>query len=491
MLVGRERAVSAGKLAVSLWQTSHPTAAEAIACRRMAGAKDGTRVKNKKGKRLSQKDRLRKKRKLEERPHEPDEGAAAPSAVDHASAVAGADAQPAPARTRAMVPGAIERIFEDAEVLALGKPAGMLSHASPGFWTHGTVAHALLLPPLAGRIPQPMLEESKASAAGKDSVVPRAMVHTLDRGTTGVMLLAKTPRAEAHLAAQFRARGAKKRYVAVLHALPRLEGRRAAAAGAAATAHRLYVDAPVGRDPERAGGMCLLPPPDGRSAVSVFHVHAHCAARALSLVSVELHTARQQQVRVHAARVLGAPVANDETYGERAAVERLRSEFGGLGRGRPLLHAWSLEVPHPNPAAASGLSLRCPLPADMLQIIERAWPALSRDPSEWPQWEGDADEAVAAQEEAAAAVDPEQLANAAAKRKKAKPAGQELSLVSDTAMAAFARSYKPPQPRASDVPRAVREAATAERNAPPEPRPALSDRGPKLKPGSAGKRKAA
>lgn len=418
--------------------------------------------KNKKGKRLSKKDRLRLKKKqeqssrpLDESGDAPDATSRAPACVEHA---AQADAAPL-ARPRA--PGSIERVFEDADVLAIDKPAGMLSHPSPGFWTHGTVAHALALPPLAGRIPKAMLEERKASSGEKDSVIPRAVVHRLDRGTTGLMLLAKTPRAEAHLAAQFRARGAKKRYVALLHNLPRLRAT-AAAGGGAPAAHRLYVDAPIGRDAQRPGAMCVLPLPEGKSAVSVFHVHAHCAQRALSLVSVELHTGRQHQIRVHAARVLGAPVANDETYGERPAVERLRCEFGNLGRGRPLLHSWALDVPHPNPAATGGLSLRCPLPADMLQIIQRAWPHLSPEPSEWRHWEGDVDKAVAAQEDAAAAVDLEELALATAKRKKAKAAAPELNLVSDSAMAAFARAYKPPPPRASDVPRELREAAQSE-----------------------------
>jgi hypothetical protein len=266
------------------------------------------------------------------------------------------------------------------------------------------------------------------------------------------MLIAKTPRAEAHLAAQFRARGAKKRYVAVLHNLPRL-----AQAGEAA-AHRLYVDAPLGRDADSPNAMALLAPPLGKSAVSVFHVHAHCAVRSLSLVSVELHTGRQHQIRAHAALVLGAPVANDETYGVRPAVERLRAEFGGLGKGRPLLHSWQVDVPH----CADGkppLSLRCPLPPDMAALIAAAWPALDLDdPGGWGPWQGDADEAARNAAAATAAAEAAGAFAPPAKRKKPKP-DAELNLVSDDAMMAFAKAYKPAAPRADDVPSGARAVA--------------------------------
>jgi len=305
--------------------------------------------KNRKGKRLSQKERQRLKQRGEEDEANPPsdevdttQPAAAQKAPKAESDRKASDpslssrANPAP---RPLGDGGLESVYEDVDVLAISKPAGMLSHPSPGFWTHGTVAHALV-----GRVPAEMLEDRKGSKGEKDSVIPRAVVHRLDRGTSGLMVIAKTPLAERSLSEQamFKTRGAKKRFVAILHNLPRL------ASASNSAAHRLYVDSPIGRDDEHPGSMAIRPLPDGRSAVSIFHLHAHCAQRGISLVSVELNTGRQHQIRVHAARVLGAPVANDETYGERSAVERLRDEFGKLGKGRPMLHSWSLEMPHPN-----------------------------------------------------------------------------------------------------------------------------------------------
>ena len=88
-------------------------------------------------------------------------------------------------------------VFEDDEVLAINKPAGLLCHPSPGFWDRGTVVHALptrqRLPGFSPLSPE-MLGERRSNTGEADSVIPRAIVHRLDRGTTGLMGLAKTAR---------------------------------------------------------------------------------------------------------------------------------------------------------------------------------------------------------------------------------------------------------------------------------------------------------
>ena len=115
--------------------------------------------------------------------------------------------------------GGLVVVHEDAHVLAINKPAGLLCHPSPGFWESGTVVHELpRRQQLAGYspIPDEMLAERLSRTGEADSAIPRAVVHRLDRGTTGVLLLAKTPAAEAHLARQFKLRTTRKRYVAVL-----------------------------------------------------------------------------------------------------------------------------------------------------------------------------------------------------------------------------------------------------------------------------------
>ena len=87
----------------------------------------------------------------------------------------------------------------------------------------------------------------------------------------------------------------------------------------------------------------------GKHASSVLYLHAYSAAHNVTLASVDLHTGRQHQIRVHAA-FLGSPVANDDQYDPRGAPvfrAALGAVAGGLARGRPLLHAWAMRVAHP------------------------------------------------------------------------------------------------------------------------------------------------
>ncbi len=306
----------------------------------------------------------------------------------------------------------LEVVHEDEHVIAINKPAGLLCHPSDGFWESGTVFHALegrqRLPGYSELSPE-MLQARQSHTGEHDSFIPRTIVHRLDRGTTGLMLLAKTPAAESHLGWHFRQKTAsaasadsasmRKRYVAVLCGLPRLASSGASRAGPGLESG-LRIDVPLDRDPARPGKMAVAAPGRGKSAMTIIHVHAHrdvdegCGGKGsevggLSLVSVELLTGRQHQIRVHCAHA-GAPLANDDGYGSAETVRAFRRAFGPLPRNRPLLHAWSMEVPHPAPRRDADspqrdtLLLRAPLPADMLSIIAKLWPELSRDPSEWP-----------------------------------------------------------------------------------------------------------
>jgi 23S rRNA pseudouridine1911/1915/1917 synthase len=270
-------------------------------------------------------------------------------------------------------------VHEDDEVLAINKPAGLLCHPSPGYWDRGTIVHLLAsrqrvegYSPIAPE----MLESRQAPTGEADSFIPRVIVHRLDRGTTGLLLVAKTPAAEAHLAAQFRARSLQKRYVALLVGRPRSEGSGLTSRGLGVT----EVDLPIASDPARPGRVVVGQ--GGKAARSVLHLHAVDEAQHVSLVSVELLTGRQHQIRAHCAH-LGAPVANDGDYGSEAGVLSFQQGLGKLPRGRALLHAWSLSVPHPTQGQPP-LTLRAPLPADMLSIVSQLWPSLPVDPAAWP-----------------------------------------------------------------------------------------------------------
>ena len=282
----------------------------------------------------------------------------------------------------------LDVVHEDEHLIAINKPAGLLCHPSPGFWEHGTVVHVLgsrERTPGYSEISAHMLEQRQSYTGEADSFIPRAIVHRLDRGTTGLMLIAKTDLAETRLAEHFKRRTTAKTYIALLcgrpHDTAALSCQRIEVLDERG-AH-LRVEAPIGRDAARPGKVIVAP--SGKPATSIVHVHAHERDKSgrrpdLSLVSVELLTGRQHQIRVHCAQCLGAPLANDDAYGG--------ARLDGLPKSRPMLHAWAMKVPHPSAQGAgaeSQLDVHAPLPEDMQRLISMHFPSLDvNDPSSWP-----------------------------------------------------------------------------------------------------------
>ena len=202
-----------------------------------------------------------------------------------------------------------EILFEDPDILVVDKPAGMFVHPSPGH-EHGTLTEALLR-----RCP---------ALAGIGSRARPGVVHRLDAETSGVMVLAKTPRAYRALRAAFESHAAvRKTYLAVLHGAPKEQ------AGT--------VDAPIGRKPWDPKRMAVVA--DGKRAVSHWTVLGRKGG--LALVEFVIETGRTHQIRVHAAH-LGHPVVGDALYGDRTKDARLRRR-----PARQLLHAVELAFLHP------------------------------------------------------------------------------------------------------------------------------------------------
>ena len=274
----------------------------------------------------------------------------------------------------------LETLYEDGEVLAVAKPFGVLAHPSPGYWEKGTIAHAVV-----DTVPAEMLEE-RGNHNEYDSFIPRCIVHRLDAGTTGVMVVAKSVASEKHLAQQFRAADlmyqapkGKKLYVSLLLGNP------------AGTQHNrdITVTESIGRHPKNGRLWAVVP--DGKPAKTLIRVHAFSKKHALSLVTAELFTGRTHQIRVHCSH-LEAPVANDSLYAPAAKNKPFQQSLGrALPKGRQLLHAWALDLEHPRQQRS--LSLRAPLPADMAGIVEKVWPGLALDPASWPgmpaRWQSD------------------------------------------------------------------------------------------------------
>ncbi|MDQ3871887.1 MAG: RluA family pseudouridine synthase [Chloroflexota bacterium] len=216
-------------------------------------------------------------------------------------------------------------VYEDADVLVVDKPAGVVTHPGPGH-TGGTLVNALL--GRAGR-------DGYGAIAG---VERPGIVHRLDKDTSGLLMVARNDAAQAHLMAQLRARRVKKRYLALVG------GDVAAGVG--------RIEAPIARDPLHRTRMAVVP--GGRPAATTYRVRERFDG--WTFLEVDLVTGRTHQIRVHLASI-GHAVAGDSLY----ATGRARR--GPEGLNRLFLHAWQLEF-----AAPSGerlIKVASPLPPEL------------------------------------------------------------------------------------------------------------------------------
>jgi len=215
--------------------------------------------------------------------------------------------------------------YEDKHLLVVDKPAGVVTHPAGGHTT-GTLVHGLL---------------ERGIRGGDDPTRP-GIVHRLDRDTSGLLVVARTPRAHRRLTRLLRDREVDRRYLALAH-------------GEVPPA--LTVDRPVGRDRRDRTRMSVATDA-GRDAVT--HLRRLEALARFSLVEARLETGRTHQIRVHLAAV-GHPVAGDPVYGRRP---------DGLGLGRQFLHAARLSFPHPEGEGV--VTVESPLPDDLAGALERA-----------------------------------------------------------------------------------------------------------------------
>ncbi len=215
--------------------------------------------------------------------------------------------------------------YEDDDLLIVDKPAGLVVHPSPGHDT-GTLVHALL-----GR-------QAGAEYGGIAGVRRPGIVHRLDRDTSGLLMVAKTDRAQSSLMAQLKARRVKKTYQALV------QGSVAAAVG--------RIEAPIGRDPKQRTRMAVVP--DGRPSVTGYRVRERFDG--WTLLELDLVTGRTHQIRVHL-DAIGHPIAGDPVYGTGT------SRRGPDGLERLFLHAWRLELTSPSDGHL--IRAEAPLPEDL------------------------------------------------------------------------------------------------------------------------------
>jgi 23S rRNA pseudouridine1911/1915/1917 synthase len=221
----------------------------------------------------------------------------------------------------------LDVLYEDEDVIAVNEAAGMTVHAGAGN-TRGTLVNALL-----GR--------GQTLAQGGDPVRP-GIVHRLDKGTSGIILVAKNDSAHAKLGEAFRQRSVKKTYIALVHGL--LKGDRG------------RIDLAIGRDPKRRVRMTARGAfANAREARTDWRVLARIAST--TLVEVQLHTGRTHQIRVHFS-ALHHPVVGDTLYGAPPQIRIGKITLPPLARN--FLHAAKLGFTQPRTGAS--IELRAPLP---------------------------------------------------------------------------------------------------------------------------------
>ncbi len=225
------------------------------------------------------------------------------------------------------VPG-LRVLYEDADIIVVDKPLGVAAHPTPG-WTGPTVLQGLLG---AGH-----------TVATSGAAERQGIVHRLDAGTTGVMVVAKSESAYSALKQAFRDRAVEKRYHALVQGHP--------------DPLRGTIDAPIARHPSGDGRFAVVA--DGRPSVS--HYDTLEAFRAASLVEVRLETGRTHQIRVHMAAIRH-PCVGDRLYGADPVLAKR------LGLNRQWLHAVSLSFEHP--ADGRKVEFTSSYPADLAAALD-------------------------------------------------------------------------------------------------------------------------
>lgn len=219
-------------------------------------------------------------------------------------------------------------LYDDEDLVLVDKPVGVAAHPSPG-WTGPTVVQGLAA--MGYRI-------ATSGAAERQGIV-----HRLDAGTTGVMVVAKSERAYSALKRAFKSRTVDKRYAALV------QGHPDPTSGT--------IDAPIDRHPSADYKFAVVA--GGRPSVT--HYETVEAFRAATLLDIRLETGRTHQIRAHMAAVRH-PCVGDLTYGADPTLARR------LGLTRQWLHARELGFPHPG--SGEWLAVASPFPADLQRALD-------------------------------------------------------------------------------------------------------------------------
>lgn len=260
-------------------------------------------------------------------------GAVKPNTTVHAGQAFSIDIPPPAPATPQPEALPLRIIYQDSDVVVLDKPAGMVVHPGAGH-SAGTLVNALL--------------HHIVDLSGVGGELRPGIVHRLDRGTSGVMVVAKNDRAHQELSRQFADREVEKAYVALVWGVVQA-GRR--------------IDAAIGRDPNQRQKMSTRA---RRARAAVTRVTAAEHLEGVSLLRVAIATGRTHQIRVHLSAI-GHPIVGDSTYGgvRRHVGVNLRPL---LRLDRPFLHSERLAFTHPSDRRR--VDFESPLPPDLQSVLD-------------------------------------------------------------------------------------------------------------------------
>jgi 23S rRNA pseudouridine1911/1915/1917 synthase len=236
-------------------------------------------------------------------------------------------------------------LYEDAQILAIDKPPGLVVHPSPGH-ASGTLVNALL--------------HHVRDLGGVGGELRPGIVHRLDRDTSGVLLVAKTDLAHTSLSRQLKKRLLRKEYLALVSGILRVR--------------KGEVTFAIGRDPRDRKKMKAFraaegPPSGSREARTLFEIEREFFALGLTLLRCRLITGRTHQIRVHLA-ASGLPIVGDPVYGrpryDRVKDPALKKALADFPR--QALHAERVTLRHPE--THESLEIVAPLPADFRELLE-------------------------------------------------------------------------------------------------------------------------
>jgi len=240
------------------------------------------------------------------------------------------DAAPSSVEAEAMP---LDILYQDEDVVVVNKPPGMVVHPGAGHAT-GTMVNALL--------------HHVTDLSGIGGELRPGIVHRLDRGTSGVMVVAKNDAAHQELSRQFHDREVEKEYIALVWGVVQA-GRR--------------IDAAIGRDPVHRQKMSAR---SRRAREAVTRITRAFHLPGLTLCHVAIHTGRTHQIRVHLSAI-GHPVVGDPLYG--GVHRRVPGDIRAVQRlQRPFLHAARLVFRHPRDGRR--MEFIADLPADLQDVLD-------------------------------------------------------------------------------------------------------------------------